>query len=155
MAYRNGVYAGDQELWMPYNYGSTVTSTLTVQNSWIQFNTQGTGGTAGYPNNLSTINNQLYYNERLLTILPPGISTGNYVYWSTDVSGWALGRNNVTLGENAGPTGSGKYGIALGTEAARYLTADDVIAIGRHAGYSNASTMSVSIGAQSGETNKA
>ena len=48
------------------------------------------------------------------TIGVTGANFGDYIYWDSDASTWAVGSQNITLGEGAGQSQQASYAVALG-----------------------------------------
>ena len=75
---------------------------------------------------------------------------GDYLYWNSNVSKWAIGDTNITLGKNAGKIGQGASAVALGNNAGNSGQGDSAVAIGFNAGLSNQINNAVAIGAGAG-----
>ena len=55
------------------------------------------------------------------TINPTGTNWGDYLYWDSTVSAWAIGDTNITLGSFAGEFSQGLNAVALGYQAGNTL----------------------------------
>jgi hypothetical protein len=102
--------------------------------------------------------------------LPAGTNYGDYLYWDSNTSTYAVGDANVVLGgnagaisqqfnaiaigSNAGNNSQGGYSVAVGANAAIYAQGDYSIAIGAGAGGSSQGQESVAIGDNAGYVNQ-
>ena len=97
----------------------------------------------------------IYFNDgtAMCTGIPitSAMNWGDYLYWDSNVSKWAIGDTNITLGKDAGKIGQGASAVALGDSAGRDTQGPNSIAIGYKAGYENQLTNSIAIGYEAGK----
>ena len=77
---------------------------------------------------------------------------GDYLYWDSNVSKWAIGDTNITLGKDAGKIGQGASAVALGNNAGNSGQGSNAVAIGASAGNSGQGSSAIAIGDGAGET---
>jgi hypothetical protein len=91
------------------------------------------------------------------TFGPTGTFTGDYLYWNASASPgtWNVGSTNITLGRNAGQTGTGQglNAIAIGQEAGQTGQGQNAIAIGYRAGNTGQRANSIVINASGSALN--
>jgi hypothetical protein len=95
-------------------------------------------------------------------VVPNGTSWGDYLYWDSTTSSWALGSQAVRIGSNAarynqglrsvavgylaGNTGQQFFSVAIGVNAGRFVQGAQAVAIGSSAGSTGQQDNSVAIG---------
>ena len=101
----------------------------------------------------------IYFNDgtAMCTGIPitSAMNWGDYLYWDSNVSKWAIGDTNITLGKDAGYTGQGPNAVALGNGAGKTDQSSNAIAIGFNAGATGQGQNAIAIGANAGKNNQA
>jgi len=77
---------------------------------------------------------------------------GDYLYWNSITSKWAIGDTNITLGKNAGKVLQGDSAVALGNNAGNFGQGSSAVAIGFNAGKSSQGPNAVAIGNGAGNS---
>jgi hypothetical protein len=91
------------------------------------------------------------------TTLPPGINTGDYLYWSNGA--YQVGDTKVTIGANTGVTSQGANAVAIGVCSGNISQGANAVSIGMHSDttypvQSNQGPASIGIGRVSGQINQ-
>lgn len=86
--------------------------------------------------------------------LPAGTNYGDYIFWDSNTSTYAVGDANIVIGGNAGSISQGVNGIAIGYNAGQSSQGIESVAIGLSAGQYSQGFASVAIGASSGNVNQ-
>jgi len=84
--------------------------------------------------------------------LPSGTNYGDYLYWDSNTSTYAVGDANVIIGGNAGKTNQGTNAIAIGFNSGTNNQRSNAVAIGVSAGQNTQGTNSVAIGQLAGNS---
>ena len=78
---------------------------------------------------------------------PSGTNYGDYLYWNSGTSSWAVGNTQILIGANAGVTNQGSNAIAIGANAGNVNQGSNAIAIGKNAGANNQYSNSIALNA--------
>jgi hypothetical protein len=87
--------------------------------------------------------------------LPNGTNYGDYLYWDSNTSSYAVGDTNINLGQNAGKYSQGTNAVAIGSNAGTTGQGINAVAIGANAGTTGQGNYSIAIGSKAGEFNQA
>jgi hypothetical protein len=83
--------------------------------------------------------------------LPAGTNYGDYLYWDSNTSTYAVGDANVVIGGNAGSIGQGANSVAIGFNSGQNTQGLDSVAVGHDAGQNNQAWYSVAVGSYAGQ----
>ena len=86
--------------------------------------------------------------------LPPGTNYGDYLYWDSNTSTYAVGDANVVIGGNAGAISQQANAVAVGYNAGNDNQGQESVAIGNNAGQFTQGAYSIAIGDNAGNDNQ-
>jgi hypothetical protein len=111
-----------------------------------------TSNSAGFTGSVwyNPTTHEVAFNEN--SALPTASIYGEYSYWDTQSSSWAIGSDNIHIGANAGETGQQQYAIALGFQAGQTAQGASAVAIGASAGQTSQGANAIAIGNLAGAT---